>query len=159
MRWAPIIALALALSLSIPAEARTFRAKITRVKDGDTIETDRLSFGVPEVVRLYGINTPEIHSAKCPEERAAGEAARLYLENLAASAGWAFSFADPFNEKFGRKTSKHIRFTINGKRVDPSAALIAAGHGVPYKGEARPPLFWCERLAPKQPANLIPPGF
>ena len=57
----------------------TYRCKLCRVIDGDTIVVDLdLGFGVwlhNQYLRLYGINTPEIRG----EERPAGLAARRFV--------------------------------------------------------------------------------
>ena len=64
-----LLAVMLALGLAAGAQARTFRATVTHVTDGDTIWVRPARGGPPLAVRIQGIDAPEI----C---QVAGEAAR-----------------------------------------------------------------------------------
>lgn len=63
-----------------------YKAEVIRVIDGDTLEMNiDLGFGVrfQEIVRLAGINTPEIFGVKKDsEEYKKGIEAKTYVENL-----------------------------------------------------------------------------
>lgn len=50
----------LALALAAGAQARTFRATVTHVTDGDTIWVRPVRGGAPLAVRILGIDAPEI---------------------------------------------------------------------------------------------------
>jgi len=66
-------------------ELFNYGAKLIRVMDGDTIEvTLDLGFGisVDTIVRLNGIDTPEIHSLNIDEKNAATVAKNVLLKKL-----------------------------------------------------------------------------
>lgn len=50
----------IALCLAVPAQARTFRATVTHITDGDTIWVRPARGGPPLAVRIQGIDAPEI---------------------------------------------------------------------------------------------------
>lgn len=65
---------------------RFYRARITNVVDGDTLDADiDCGFHVirTERVRLLGVNTPELRRGT-EEEKAAGRAAKTYVEEWVA---------------------------------------------------------------------------
>lgn len=62
----------------------TYNAKVERVIDGDTIIVNiDLGFGIftKQNIRLYGINTPELHSSDVFEKTKANEA-KDFLQGL-----------------------------------------------------------------------------
>jgi endonuclease YncB( thermonuclease family) len=137
----------------------TYKLKVTRVIDGDTIEVSRSVFGKRQRIRLRGLNTPETRSAQCPEERSAGEASKKFLAELLTAAEMKMTARDVEPDKFGVRWDGDGEATIDGVMIDLDQASIASGHGLPYFGEYRDPMFWCNRLAPKQPVDLLPGGF
>jgi|GEM_PF-6990823 len=58
------------------------RVQVLRVLDGDTVEVQGELFGGSVVVRLLGIDAPELHS-QSPAQRAKAKLARELLERLA----------------------------------------------------------------------------
>ena len=99
------------------------------VVDGDTLRRD----GV--VYRLAGFDAPEIHRAKCDEERALGLRARDRMAELAATPG-AILEALPKREKYGRTLA---RLWIGDK--DAGEIMIVEGPAQPYDGRRKP--SWC----------------
>ncbi len=73
-RAVPRRLLSLLLALIVPALAAAAEtARVTRVVDGDTIQVQLA--GVKEVVRLIGVDCPELHHPQRPVEAFAREAA------------------------------------------------------------------------------------
>lgn len=100
----------------------TVPAAVMRVIDGDTV---RLTLDLGwhtfrvENCRIARINAPELNT---PE----GKAAKAYAEER-LPAGTAVTFVSRELDKYGRPLGDVIR---NG--VDFGAAMLAAGHAVPY---------------------------
>lgn len=113
----------------------------TRVIDGDTIQVPSAAVeGLPTMisVRLYGINTPESTSAaKCPAERQAGEATKLYVRDRLAKADTVKIVYKKWDKYGGRFDGFVI---IDGQ--DLAQDLIKNGYGVPYLTGKRPNP-WC----------------
>lgn len=113
-----------------------YRAKITNVVDGDTIDAT-LDFGFrlqAEVrLRLVGVNTPELHASD-PAVRAAAHAAQAAtLEWVAGGQpiDWPFHIETAKTDAFGRYLADVYRHLPNGLGVDPvslSAYLLALGN-------------------------------
>lgn len=107
-----------------------YRARITRVIDGDTVEAEiDLGFQITftATLRLSGMNAPETRGAERPQ----GLAATRYLESL-------------LNDLTGEqhrllvrtqkdRTGKYGRYLaeLTADGVNLNQALIAAGHAVP----------------------------
>ena len=83
----PVLAVALAGCVGEEEKSSTpvqTECAVTRVYDGDTLGL--LCGGGPaELVRLAGLDAPEIARANCADERAKGVKARAALERLVAS--------------------------------------------------------------------------
>lgn len=128
-------ALLLAMSLSGAAYDNAEARSSVRIVDGDTIEL----YG--ETVRIANIDTPETTKAKCPEERAKGEAASLALADLLGRGAVTLQRGDP---KSKRKTDRYGRTLglvfVDGH--DVGELLIAMGHARRWTGKRRP---WCNR--------------
>jgi len=135
-----------------------YAAKILRVIDGDTVValltktiTTELDFGFKfkekiihertfEVtLRLYGINTPEVHGVKL-EEKQRGLAATERLKQLLALGDVSLESVkgtDLETDKYGRYLAK-LKVTLpDGKVVDVNQTLIDLGYAVPYFGGKR----------------------
>ncbi len=85
----------------------TYKAFCTNVVDGDTIDCNiDLGFGVGYKirVRMYGINTPEIHGSKSkdPEEKSKGMQVKKYLEELVLNKNIILKTYKDSKEKYGR---------------------------------------------------------
>jgi endonuclease YncB( thermonuclease family) len=139
------------------AYGRTYRVHFVAAHDVDTFRIDRMAFDDQMQIRLDGWNGPEIDGAQCPEERAFGEKGRDALNELGRRSSLVI-VKNPKKDKFGgRWRTKKLTFTIAKEPVDPGAVLAAAGYLVPYQGGKRDPMFWCNRLAPPLPVDLLPP--
>jgi micrococcal nuclease len=114
-----------------------YRASITRVVDGDTVEADLFlypSLKVTTLVRLKGIDTPEIHGpTSC--ERALAQRASAYLATLAIGTAQVDEVSP---DKFGSRIDGRVLV----KGVDLAAAMISSGHGRAYSGGTR--RAWCQ---------------
>lgn len=111
-----------------------YKATVARVIDGDTVDlTVDLGFKIYTAmrIRMYGINTPELH-AKDP---APGQAAKAFLEGLLpVGAVVTLDSHKDSQEKYGRFLGE--LFVKDG---DPSVndQMVMAGHAVRYFGGAR----------------------
>ncbi len=107
-----------------------YRARITRVIDGDTVEAEiDLGFHVTITVtlRLAGINAPETRGT----ERPRGLAAKRYLESqlddlIGDTRALTVRTRKDVTEKYGRYLADLIAGDVN-----LNLALVAAGHAVP----------------------------
>jgi micrococcal nuclease len=117
-----------------------YQAKYIRVVDGDTVDLDidlGLDIHHQIRVRLYGINTPELHSSDPEEQKKAKEAKRyleyslLILPNLKSK--------DLIVKTVKDKTEKYGRYlAVIFADADPVAVnqkLLDAGLAVPYFGK------------------------
>ncbi len=109
-----------------------YRARITRVIDGDTVEAEiDLGFhvAISVTLRLAGINAPEIRGA----ERPRGLAATRYLESLLDDlAGDTRELTVRTQKDVTEKYGRYLADLIAGE-VNLNHALVAAGHAVPAK--------------------------
>ncbi len=115
--------------------------KVTKVKDGDTIEIEAKFLPAPLKpvlsVRVYGVDTPEKgRRAQCPSEAQRGEMATQFTQQAVANAkdikvvlyAW---------DKFGGRVLGDL--LLDGQSL--RAALIANGHAREYFGDAKQ--SWC----------------
>lgn len=112
-------------------------AEVTRVIDGDTIAVRAeiwLDLAVTSLVRIRGIDTPELRGA-CSEEAAMAVTARA---RLAALAGDAVRLRNVTRDKYGGRVVADVAATDG---TDLAAAMIAAGLARPYEGGSRGD--WC----------------
>lgn len=107
-----------------------YRARITRVVDADTLDLT-LDQGLrnyrTERVRLLGVNCPELTG----EHRDAGIAAKLFVMQwlgVHPVGTWPLLVRTERADSFGRYLAYVIRLEDGASLT---AALIAAGHGVP----------------------------
>lgn len=107
-----------------------YRARITRVIDGDTVEAEiDLGFHVTLSVtlRLAGINAPETRGADRPRGLAATRFLEALLDDLAGDTRvLTVRTRKDVTEKYGR----YLADLIAGE-VNLNQALVAAGHSVP----------------------------
>ena len=117
----------------------TYRAKVVRVIDGDTVDVDiDLGFGIwqkNERVRIMGIDTPESRTRNKIEKKF-GLAAKAKLKSLL---GKTTVLKTSINKKgvdmkgkFGRVLGD---FLVDGKKV--TEIMCKTGHAVPYFGGAK----------------------
>lgn len=108
--------------------------QLITVIDGDTVERDGQRW------RISGIDAPEVHGARCPEERRRGivAAARL-IELLAAQGGRLIGTG---REKYGRRLGRLMIGWPAAGEEDWAAIAVREGHAVAYDGKGRRP-DWC----------------
>ena len=117
----------------------TYRAKVVRVIDGDTVDVDiDLGFGIwqkNERVRIMGIDTPESRTRDKIEKKF-GLAAKVKLKSIL---GKITVLKTTINKKgvdmkgkFGRVLGD---FLVDGKQV--TEIMCKTGHAVPYFGGAK----------------------
>ena len=117
----------------------TYRAKVVRVIDGDTVDVDiDLGFGIwqmNERVRIMGIDTPESRTRDKIEKKF-GLAAKAKLKSLLGPNPVLQTTISKKGEdmkgKFGRVLGD---FIVDGKQV--TEIMCKTGHAVPYFGGAK----------------------
>jgi len=124
------------------ALAGPVRAEVLEVIDGDTIRVGAhiwLGQRVTTLVRLSGVDAPEL-KADCAEERRLAELARRLLrDRLGEGDVW---LTDIEYEKFAGRVLARVA-TADGS--DLSHGLLQAGLARPYDGGKR--ASWCPPLA------------
>lgn len=123
----PGAVLAVALALATPASAQRGAQAI----DGDTIRVSG------QVVRLAGVDAPELHRPRCPAERAMARAARDRLQALIA--GGVRLEAVAGRDRYRRRLAR----VLDRRGRDVGQVLIAEGLAAPYRGRG-PRKRWCE---------------
>ena len=117
----------------------TYRCKLRRVVDGDTVDVDiDLGFGIwqmKERVRIMGIDTPESRTRDKIEKKF-GLAAKAKLKSLLGPKPVLQTTISKKGEdmkgKFGRVLGD---FLVDGKQV--TEIMCKTGHAVPYFGGAK----------------------
>lgn len=121
----------------------TYAATILAVHDGDTVRADvDLGFGVHHEVtlRLLGIQAPEVSGpGVSPEERVAGNAARLRLAALLAGRPVYVTTVRDRAEGRGRYLARLWTESEDGIAVDVCAQLVIEGFATPYDGRGKAP--------------------
>ena len=127
-----------------------YKAQVLRIIDGDTLVVNiDLGFDVwihNEVIRLNGIDTPEVRTTD-PVEKFFGTLAKNrikeYLDNdgaggaagAAGAAGAVTLVSKTFKkEKYGRVTAD---LKVQGQIRSLCATLISEGYAVPYHGQSK----------------------
>ena len=136
----------------------TYRAKVIRVIDGDTVDVDiDLGFGIwqkNERVRIMGIDTPESRTRDKVEKKF-GLAAKARLKELLGATPILKTQVGKGGEdmkgKFGRILGDFL--TEDGKKC--GELLIKEGHAVKYMGGAKEDV---EKQHMKNRARLIKEG-
>jgi endonuclease YncB( thermonuclease family) len=131
------MALAAAL-IALPAHAGDvisgpISARVVDVVDGDSLRVEAMpwpGWRVSVIVRIWGIDAPEIRGAKCADERRRGEAARGALKDLAGD------YVRLRDVKRGKYAGRVV-----ARLPKVAAALIEAGHARRYFGGKRS--GWC----------------
>ena len=108
-------------------------AKVKKIVDGDTIDLS-VSLGfdcyIDKRCRLFGVDTPEIFSSRADSpERAAGVAAKAFLDELIPVGSWIEIrvFSDSPHDKYGRWL---IEIFDDGTNINE--ALVSNNHAVFY---------------------------
>jgi micrococcal nuclease len=136
------ILLALTLMISTVAQAEVYDWKITRVKDGDTVEFEAKWLPAPLKpllsLRVLGVDTPEkAPRAKCEKEAKGGQAATDFTKKKIAEAK-KIQIEIKDWDKFGGRVLGDV--IIDGQSL--SKMLIDNKLARPYNGEAKK--SWCE---------------
>lgn len=123
--------------LSVLVVAATAAMQPVNVLDGDTIRTIN-----GQRVRIVGLDTPEIHFARCDAEFRLGSVAKRRLEELLSRNAWRL---EPFEkaDRWGRTLARVFVVLQDGEH-DVSQVMIDEGLARPYAGEARQ--SWCSKL-------------
>jgi micrococcal nuclease len=110
-----------------------YNATLTRVVDGDTLIV-RIDLGfkveVEQVVRLIGINAPEVVGSS----KDAGLAAKEAVEGILATCGGKVrlrSFKPSSRDKYGRYLAE-VHCDVDGATLCLNTELVARGHATPY---------------------------
>jgi len=107
-----------------------YNAKVIRVVDGDTVEA-LIDLGFRTwhrgMVRLYGIDTPEVRTRDL-EEKKRGYAAKDRLVELLEKCEYEVKFVSHGLDKYGRS----LATLIDKDGVDLNQQLIMEGHAEPY---------------------------
>ena len=99
------------------------------VVDGDTLRY------AGRRIRLLGIDTPELHPARCPAEERLGQAAKLRMQALVNAGPFALVADGRDTDRFGRDLRKAMRGD-----ADLGLMLVSEGLARPY-GDGR--RSWC----------------
>ena len=118
-----------------------YKAQVLRIIDGDTLVVNiDLGFDVwihNEVIRLNGIDTPEVQTTD-PVEKFFGTLAKNrvkeYLDNDGAAGAVTLVSKTFKKEKYGRVTAD---LKVQGQIRSLCAALLGEGYAVPYHGQSK----------------------
>lgn len=112
------------------AGAATLALRPVSIVDGDSLRLAGMA-----LVRLDGIDTPEL-DGECPAETALAKRAAARLAELIGAGPVTVTWGGMRREKYGRPL---VRISAGGR--DVALTLIAEGLGRAYHGEARG--GWC----------------
>lgn len=128
--------------LKVPTP-KDFHAYVIDVYDGDTFTIIVQTWGqdghqtfVKKVIRLYGVDTPEIKT-KDPKEKELGIIARDFVRERIMHKIVRIEVVA--KEKFGRCMAHTFYIDANGNEVNLGDELVATGHARPYFGGKRSP--------------------
>jgi len=112
----------------------TYKAHVTRVVDGDTIDVDiDLGFGMVyknQRVRMMAIDTPESRTRDL-EEKFYGKESKYFLQDLIQSVEDEVTLISHEKGKFGRILGEIF---IEGEEKSVNQLMIDHHHAVPYYG-------------------------
>lgn len=131
-----------AFAQNLPGQSR-FGGTVIRILDGDSIEVMVViwpTLTVKTIVRIDGIDTPEMTGAKCAEERAKGLAARDFVvAEMPPGTPVTLEYVHP--DKYGGRVDAIVSYGLPPDVQYIGERLIAAGLAVPYFGGTR--RSWC----------------
>lgn len=109
---------------------------VTCIVDGDTIMIGQ------RTIRVIGIDAPEIHPPRCPDEAQQGEAAAQRLLALANQGPITLAGPNPpVRDEYGRELRHLLRAKADGSVQSLADDMVASGLARPYLHGARDP--WC----------------
>ncbi len=138
----PAVSTAAAPATHEPLHIGAYRAHVTRVIDGDTVEARIPVWLGQEIItkiRLRGIDAPEMAGA-CGAERTQAEAARERLAALIGDRPVMLSEIGP--DKYSGRVVARLHTGQPDAPVDAGAILISEGHARRYNGKRRD--GWCQ---------------
>ena len=112
-------------------ELYTYRARIMRVVDGDTLDVDiDLGLGVwlhRQRLRLYGVNTPEVRGPERPEGL---KATAFVVDRVQEFGDWAYvrTYKDKTG-KYGRWLAELLWYPVEGRVYNLNNMLKHKGWG------------------------------
>lgn len=139
----PALALATAAAVSgarADVLAGPVEAQVLRVIDGDSIHVRAriwLAQDVETIVRLDGIDTPELRG-RCDAEKKMARDARAFLESRVAAVGGMVQLSGITQDKYGGRVLARV---TGADGTDLAAALRDAGLARTYEGGSRQ--AWC----------------
>ncbi|WP_180897796.1 thermonuclease family protein [Martelella soudanensis] len=136
---------AVLLSLPLPAGAVEIfagpvRAEVVRVVDGDTIAVEARPWPgqiVETLVRVRGVDTPELRSS-CGAEKEAANIAKAYVISLLRE-GETVELREIAGDKYFGRVVANVGLPDHR---DLSTLLLTGGYAVPYDGGRKTP-FAC----------------
>lgn len=106
------------------------------VTDGDTIKLGERK------IRIVGIDAPEVHPSRCPEEARLGEAATAELQRLLNQGSFTMTGRiDEPSDRYGRDLRSLNRTLPDGTAQSIAADMLASGTVRRYLGGLRG--GWC----------------
>lgn len=117
-----------------------YQATINRVIDGDTLEVSiDLGFSLTAtcLLRMFGINAPELHG-KSAEESKSARAAKDYLESLVITKIVRVVTAKP-KEKYGRYLATVWLLGKGMQEKSVNQMMVDAGHAKEWDGKGDRP--------------------
>ena len=123
----------------------TYRCKIKRVVDGDTVDVDiDLGFSVwlkKQRIRLYGIDTPESRT-RDKEEKVFGILAKEFLKRELDSESVRLKTRKDGKGKYGRILGEFIKrdndgHPVYGYDININNLLVEKHHAVAYHGQSK----------------------
>jgi len=136
-RWWPALLAGLGVAAGAIALRDTPIERVAHASDGDT-----LVMRSGEIVRVVGVDTPELHPCHCPQECDLGEAARVFT---AMAVGNGVMLARRGRDRYGRSLATVRVAELDGTRArageNLADLLVRAGLGRPYGGGER--ASWC----------------
>jgi endonuclease YncB( thermonuclease family) len=127
---APVSAMAITSPEPLPS-TRTwwYWSTLTRIIDGDTVVVNvdcGFNIHYQTIVRLLGINAPEVHGPT----KEAGDAATAYLATLVApDSALVIHTEQDKDDKYGRLLAELF---LPGDPVSLNQKMVNTGHAVPY---------------------------
>jgi micrococcal nuclease len=122
------------------SKAYTLKATVLRVIDGDTIEVriDALfDIQVKKVVRLYGIDAPEVHS-KIAENKTKAFDSKMWLK-VKLEGKDVFLVSHKSKEKYGRYLAEiYLNDPEISREHSVNQEMITLGLAVAYFGDKKP---------------------
>jgi micrococcal nuclease len=120
-------------------------AKVLEVVDADSIRLELYMWPkqtVTMLIRLKGVDTPELRGAKCPEEKRLARQAKKSIENKLPIGSWVL-VSDLGSEKYGGRLVADVERWVGDRLKSASEELLENQRwAVPYDGGGKTK-DWC----------------